>query len=148
MKKIRIGTTPIWLLLIAGLSAYGAFRHPWISYRECVKDPGLCRGRVIESFREPMIGTISSDGFILLQRGETPVFVHADTTGLKSGEYTGLKAVLREDGSLEAVRLVVARGRREKMIISLIPAALIVLLFLIRFRFDFREWMFYRRNRA
>ncbi len=148
MRNFRFGSTRYWILLLAGLSVYGRLHHPWISYRECVRDPGRCRGRVIESFREPMIGPIGPDGFTLLQRGEKPVFVHADTTGLKSGEYTGLKAVLREDGSLEAARIVVARGRREKMIISLIPAALIVLLFLIRFRFDFRDRTFYRRIRA
>lgn len=148
MKKIRIGTTPIWLLLLAGLSAYGAFRHPWISYRECVRDPGRCRGRVIEAFREPKIGEITADGFTLLQRGEKPVFVHADTTGLKTGEYTGLKAVLLEDGTLRADIAVTAYKRREKMYFSLIPASIIVALFLIRFRFDFREWTFRRRIRA
>lgn len=140
--------TPLWLILLAGLSVYGRFHHPWTSYRECARDPGRCRGRVIESFREPMIGPIGPDGFTLLQRGEKPVFVHADTAGLKSGEYVGLRAVLLEDGSLEAMQFVVARGRREKMIISLIPAALIVFLFLMRFPFDFRRLIFERRNRA
>jgi hypothetical protein len=123
-------------------------RHPWISYRECVKDPARYRGRVIEAFREPMIGPVSADGFTLLQRGEKPVFVHADTTGLKSGEYTGLRAVLLEDGTLKAEIAVTAYRRREKMIFSLIPAVLIVLLFGARFRFNFRSLIFERRNRA
>jgi hypothetical protein len=63
-------------------------------------------------------------------------------------EYTGLRAVLLEDGTLKAEIAVTAYRRREKMIFSLIPAVLIVLLFGARFRFNFRSLIFERRNRA
>jgi hypothetical protein len=136
------------ILLLAGLSATGALRHPWISYRECVRDPGRYRGRVIEGFREAEIGHVTPDGFDLLQKGEKPVFVHTDATGLKTGEYVALKAVLLDDGSLRAVRVVMAEGRREKMVLSLIPAVLGIVLLLARFRFEPRGMIFERRRRA
>jgi hypothetical protein len=148
LKAVRFGSTPWLALLVASLCVYGALRHPWISYRECRRDPARCEGRVIEGFREAMIGPVSADGFTLLQRGDEPVFVHADTAGLKSGEYVSLKAVLLADGSLRAVRAVMAERRREKMALSLVPAVFGVVLFMVRFRFDFRSRMFKRRRRA
>jgi hypothetical protein len=135
-------------LILGLLSAYGALHHPWTAYADCLADPVACDGRVIEEFRESTIGAIRADGFELLQRGERPVFVRADTAGLKTGEYIALKAVYHKEGVLTATRTAVAYRRREKMAFSLVPAVLVIFLFFRRFRFDRSGWEFRARSDA
>jgi hypothetical protein len=148
VKIPKTGPTFWLILLIVCLSTIGSLRHPWISYRQCLADPARYRGRVIEGFREPIIGPLAAGGFTLLQKGEKPVFVHTDAACLRTGEYVGLRAVLLEDGSLRAVAVVMAERRREKMALSLIPAVLGIILLLARFRFKPRGMTFERRRRA
>jgi len=141
------------LLLLLGLvlillAAYGAFHHPWISYADCIADPAACDGLVVEEFHEPRIGEIRPDGFELLQRGEAPVFVAADTSGLVSGEFVGLKAVFHREGTLTAKVVKVASRRREKMAVSLIPPVLVLFLFFRNFRFNAKRLEFGMRTDA
>jgi hypothetical protein len=135
-------------LVLALLSGYGALHHPWLSYSECISEPGRYDGRLVEEFHEPLIGAIRKDGFELLQRGEAPVFVSADTTGLVSGEFVSLKAVFHKDGPMAATVAVVASRRKEKMILSLFPAVLILALFFINFRFNPKRFEFEPRSHA
>jgi hypothetical protein len=135
-------------LILVLLSGYGAFHHPWLSYRECVSDPVRYDGRLVEEFHEPVIGAIRKDGFELLQRGEAPVFVWADTAGLASGEFVSLKAVFHKDGPMAATVAVVASRRKEKMILSLFPAVLIIVLFFRNFRFNTKRLEFESRPHA
>jgi hypothetical protein len=154
MKSLRgFGVLRAALLLLLGLilgllSAYGAHHHPWISYADCLADPAACDGRLVEEFRESMIGAIHADGFELLQRGERPVFVKADTADLKMGEFIALKAVYHREGPLTATKMKVAYGRREKMAVSLVPAALVIFLFFRQFRFNRNLWEFGTRSDA
>jgi hypothetical protein len=144
----RAGLLLLLGLILSLLSAYGALRHPWTSYADCLGDPSSCDGRLVEEFREPRIGTIRADGFELLQRGEAPVFVVADTSGLISGEFVALKAVYHKEGTLTATVVKVASRRREKMIVSLFPAALILFLFFRNFRFSAKRFEFEMRSDA
>ena len=135
-------------LILGLLSAYGARHHPWISYADCLADPAAYDGRLVEEFREPLIGAIHADGFELRQRGERPVFVRADTVGLKTGEYVALKAVYHREGYLTAVVAKVASGRREKMALSLVPALLVIILFFRQFGFKWKTFEFGMKNDA
>ena len=141
------------LLLFIGLGIgllcwTSAFRHPWISFADCIANPDKYDDRLVEEFREPLIGAIHADGFELRQRGERPVFVRADTVGLKTGEYVALKAVYHREGYLTAVVAKVASGRREKMALSLVPALLIIILFFRQFCFKWKTFEFGMKNDA
>jgi hypothetical protein len=145
--------TRLLLLFLIGLGigllcATSAFHHPWISYSDCVADPAAYDGRVVEGFREPVIGAVRAGGFELRQRGMSPVFVRADTAGLKTGEYVALKAVFHRDGGLTAIVAKVASGRREKMAVSLFPAFGILILFFRRFRFGWKTFEFEMKSDA
>jgi hypothetical protein len=137
------------LCLVLGLlSGYSAFHHPWLSYRDCVSDPVRYDGRLVEEFHEPVIGVLRKDGFELLQRGEYPIFVSADTAGLVSGEFVSLKAVFHRDGPMVATVALIASRRKEKMALSLLPAALILALFCKIFRFNLKRFEFEPRSHA
>ena len=145
---LRAGLLLLLGLILCLLSAYGAHHHPWIAYSDCIADPAAFDGRLVEEFREPMIGAIRPDGFELLQRGETPVFVAADTSGLVSGEFAALKAVYHKEGTLTATVVQVASFRREKMVVSLFPAILVLFFFFRNFRFDAERFEFGMRSDA
>jgi hypothetical protein len=123
------------LAVAAGLCAYGRWSKPWLSYAECLENPARCEGRVVGLFREPVIGELRAGGFMLRQRDLPPVFVAADTAGLRPGEFVALAAVFRDGGArLEAVEIRIAWLRREKMAVSLLPVPLVAFLFLRAFR--------------
>jgi hypothetical protein len=135
-------------ICLVGLSVRSGLFHPWISYRQCLADPERYDGRLVESFHEPKIGKIRADGFVLQQRDEDPVFVKADTAGLKSGEFIAFKAVFHKGRPLAAAGLRVADRRREKMAFSLVPAVAAVVLFLRLFRFNPSAFEFETKRRA
>ncbi len=137
MKK-RLLYIFLLLLGIFSLSYFTVHHHPWISVADCLEDPEKYDGAVVTSYHEPTIGKIYSDGFDLLQKHHPSIRVYADTTGLIEGEYVGLKAVFQKEGYLKAVELVVARKRREKIWISILPVILIGILLLKYFRLNIK----------
>ena len=135
---MKIRSLYIFLLLLGlfSLSYFSVHHHPWISVADCLEDPEKYDGAVVTSYHEPIIGEINADGFNLLQKHNPSIRVYADTTGLIKGEYVGLKAVFRKEGYLKKVELIVARKRREKIWISILPTILIGFLLLKYFRLN------------
>ncbi len=130
-RWIRIA---FFTVLLFGLCVYGRYFHPWISLSDCLKHPEKYHGHVVSSFDEPVIGKIDSTGFELLHKGGPPVYVYADTLGLKTGEFVALSGVFHREGYLTAIRCAVAHRRREKMAVSVIPVIFVGILFFRYFR--------------
>jgi hypothetical protein len=133
----------IILLLLLGLfllSYFSVHDHPWISVADCLENPEKYDGAIITSYHEPQIGEIYVDGFVLLQKHNPSIRVYANTTGLTKNEYVGLKAVFHKTGYLKAVDLIVARKRREKIWISVIPTLLVGVLLLRYFRLNWKPF--------
>ena len=125
------------LTILTGILCYYSARcHPWTDLKSCLNDPEAFDLRVVEQFDEPVIGKLLPDGFMLHHRQGPPVRVYADTTGLVQGEYIGMKAVFHREGYLEALSLRVARNRRYKIGLSMIPVIIIGILFIRVFRWD------------
>jgi hypothetical protein len=140
----------IFLLLssLFSLSYFSVHHHPWISVTDCLKNPDKYNGVVVTNYFEPTIGKIYADGFNLLQKHNPSIRVDADTTGLIKGEYVGLKAIFHKAGYLKAVDLVVARKRREKIWISVIPTILIGFLLLRYFRLNWKPFQIELKKHA
>jgi len=120
--------------LLFGLCVYGRYFHPWISLSDCLNDPEKYDGQVVSSFDEPVIGKIHADGFELIHKAGPPLYVYADTSGLKTGEFVALTARFHKEGHLTAIRAAVAYRRREKMAVSVIPVIFVGILFFRHFR--------------
>lgn len=144
-KPYRIA---VIVIVMIGLSLYGRFHNPWLGLEECLKDPQRYDGRIVNEFREPRIQSIVAGGFILAQRDGPSIRVVGSMTGLKIGEYVGLNAVFHKEGYLEAVAFRMARNRREKMALSLIPAVLVLVLLAVDFRIQRHPPAITRRNHA
>jgi hypothetical protein len=144
----RFLSLSILFILLVCLSLYGKYHHPWINLQMCQKNPKIYDGHTVTSFSEPRIGQIYSDGFQLIQKDSPPIRVLADTAGLETGEFVGLKAVFHDEGYLTAVSIHVAHYRRSKIWISVIPAV-IVLFFMIRyFRLNIKKYQIELRSDA
>lgn len=133
-------------LLLFGFCGYARYFHPWISLSDCIKHPERYDRHVVLSFDEPVIGKIDSTGFELLYKGGPPIYVYADTSGLKSGEFVALSAVFHKEGYLVALRAAVAYRRREKMAVSVIPVIFVGILFFRYFRI--RHFQIERKERS
>jgi len=147
MNKRRIALL-ILTMTAAGLCVRSALRHPWTSLNQCLDQPERYDGHEVTQFREPVIGKLFADGFELLQKDGPPVRVYCDTTGLIRGEFVGIRATFHRQGYLDQTYLQIATLRREKMVISVLPAVLVVGLFMCRFRWNRRKFQIEPRDRA
>ena len=136
------------LALLAGLSVYTAHVNPWLDVVRCLQDPVAYDGRIVNWYREPLVGEIYANGFQLLQRQTPSIRVYADTSGLVSGEYIGMKAVFHKQGYLEAVSLQPAKNRRKKIGVSVAPALLVALLLVRYYRINPKKFHIERRKHA
>jgi hypothetical protein len=148
--KYRLIIMFLFILLLTALSIYGAKYHPWTNVNQCLTNPEYYHGEVVTHYREPMIGDIYSDGFLLLQRHGPSVRVYADTTGkgLIKGKYIGLVARFHKEGYLEAIRIGVSLRRKTKIWVSILPVLLIGTLFLVCFRWNKLTLSFELRSHA
>jgi hypothetical protein len=135
---MKIRSLYIFLLFLGlfSLSYFSVHYHPWISVADCLENPDKYDGAEVTNYHEPLIGEIYADGFDLLQKHNPSIHVYSDTAELIEGEYIGLKAIFHKEGYLKVVDLVVARKRREKIWISILPVILIGFLLLKYFRLN------------
>jgi len=126
------------LIPLIALSFYNVHYHPWVSLNDCYENPEKYDGQLVTHFREPMIAEIQDNGFILKQYQGPSIKVFANTKDLKIGEFVGLKAIFHKEGYLEAVTCRVAKNRRYKIWLSVIPVVLIAFLLMRFFRIDWK----------
>ncbi|RKY82772.1 hypothetical protein DRQ07_00330 [candidate division KSB1 bacterium] len=138
----------ISIVVLTGLAIYNYNAHPWIDVAQCMNDPENYDGKIVEKFREPMIGKILNDGFILKQKHGQSIRVYADTSGLKTGEYLGLTARFHKEGYLEAVKIKVSKYRRYKIWLSVIPVFFVLFLLIFNLKFNWKKFYFELKNNA
>jgi len=148
IMNLRIVGIIIIFLAIAGLGYYNYRTNPWISVSDCLDDPESYDGAVVTRFREPMIKSICGNGFVLSQKQGPEIKVVMDTTGLRTGEFVGLRAVFHREGYLEAVKFHMSERRRYKIWLSVPPVLLVMLLCLRYFRFNSRTGYIELRKNA
>lgn len=134
--------------LLIALLYYGAHFHPWIETSDCLEHPDEYDGKLVTLYSEPMIGDIYSDGFQLLQKHMPPIRVYSDTTGLRTGEFIGLRATFHREGYLKAVSFRVARNRRYKIWLSVVPVVFIGIALLHFFRINWKPFQIELRTHA
>lgn len=135
-KWYRIIIAAILFIILLLICYYYNNHNPWLSLDTCLKDPIKYHGAKVTNFREPMIGKIHADGFILKQKNRKDIKVYADTTGLTPNKYIGLVATFYKEGYLKANILKVSANRRYKILLSIIPTLLVLFLFTRVFRWN------------
>ena len=124
MKKRSVALIILFSSILMA-SYYTVHHHPWIKTSDCLKAPEAYDGRLVTHYEESMVGQIYADSFQLLQKGEPPIRVYSDTAGLRTGEYISMTATFHKSGYLKAVSLRIARNRRYKIWLSVLPVVFI-----------------------
>lgn len=127
---------PILLFLLA---FHSARTYPVLSLNDCMEDPDAYDEQIVSWYNEPMIGEIYNDGFLLVQGQGPSIRVLADTAGLIPGKFIGMVSVFHEEGYLESKKLVVARNRRYKIWLSVIPVFIVGFLLLKTIRINWKK---------
>jgi len=138
----------ILLVILILPCLYTGWTHPWLNIEECLQNPKKYDGKLITEYWEAKIGEIYSDGFQLIQRHAPYIRVYCDTTGLKTGEFVGLKAFFNKNGYLRAEKVTMAHNRKYKIWLSVIPVIFVLFLFIRYFNFNLKKIQFELRYNA
>jgi len=136
---------PALLFFLIYLMWYGFQNAPSITLRMCLENPALYDGCNIGIGNEATIAQLIPGGFLIKQMGKT-MRVYGDSQNASAGDFVQLRAIFHEEGYLELVHFHVAKKRRVKIFVSLVPTLLILIIFFKRFKFDWRQILFYERN--
>lgn len=112
-------------ILLGLLMAHSRFCHPWLSLGKCMTNPEKYDQHIVTHFKEPRIGQIENNGFWLIEKHGSTIFVKMDTTGLIKNEYIGITAIYNKGSYLHPLRFTVAKRRRYKIFLSILPVILI-----------------------
>lgn len=110
----------------------------------CLKDPLRYDGQEIGVGTEATVVEILPDGFLLHEMGQT-IRVEGDPQNASQGDFVRMRAVFHKQGYLELKHLYVAKGRRLKILVSIVPALLILFFVLRTYRFDWKQLLFIER---
>jgi len=134
----------VYMFILTALIVYGFLYHPGVTLSDCLASPNQYDGAIIEVGNEAKVEKVFHDGFIIRQLGRS-VRVAGTTSDVKPGEFVLLLARFHKPSSLEAIRIRIAKNRRMKIWLSVIPALLAAGYFFRRYRFDFRTLYFLER---
>ena len=127
--------------------AYDFCMHIWFLpvKKMCLENPDRFDGEVIEVGGEATVRDRLPDGFTIEYLGQI-VRVDGTHPHLKKREFLSLIAVFHKEGPwLESLDIHIARYRRLKIVISVLPVIGVGFLLIIRYRFDPGRFEFVER---
>ncbi|MFC2061951.1 hypothetical protein ACFLUV_05510 [Elusimicrobiota bacterium] len=133
----------ILLLIIMGL--WNLNNSVEIKLSDCLADPAAYNLTELKIANDAVILNVKYNSFTILSRGNTiPVKITGNQRINESavGRYISLAAVYHKEGYLEMKKYHVHYFRRIKMLVSVIIAAIISIIFLLNYRFDFKKLVF------
>ena len=110
-----------------------------------ILNPEKYDGSTIIVGNEATVQEIHDDGFTIQQMGKN-VRVFYSETDVRTSEFVVLKSTFHKPNTLQAHKVRIAKKRRAKIWLSVIPALLVCLYFIRRFRFNFRKFYFEERR--
>ena len=137
----RLLRITLYILVMTGLLIYGKISYPVITLDMCFNEPARYDGITLSLGAAITVREIFADGFSIHQFGRI-VKVKGDASGLAPGDYISIIAVFHKEGWLDLVDSHVARGRRYKILVSLLPAVLVLIFFCTSFTFDRNYYAF------
>lgn len=143
-KVLRLVRISLYLLVLGGLIGYGAKYHPGVTLAMCLAEPTRYDGAVIDVGNEAIVQSVAATTFTIRYLNRT-VNVEGKLPETSVGQFIYLKARFVAPDRLEALGIRVATQRRSKIILSIIPAVIILFWFFRRFRFNLSGMVFEER---
>lgn len=141
----RILKALVLALVLLALSLYGKFFDPTITLQMCLQNPQKYDGALIEIGTETTVKEILADGFTIEQMGKV-VKVAGKTENISPNKFVSLQVVFHKGPWLELKKSHIAKYRRLKIAVSVIPALFIFFLFLREYTFRFNRFEFIERR--
>ena len=132
------------LLVLAILVWYGYHFRPKMTLKMCLDDPLRYDGKEIGVWAESKVVELLPDGFLVKEMSYT-IRVVGDPQNASPGDYVRMRAVFHKEGYLELKRLYVAKEKRLKIVVSIVPVLLVLFLLFKTYRFDWSR-MFFREK--
>ena len=132
MNITRIITGLIVLTLICAWAQYSC---PYPELAQMLKNPEPYAGKRVAILIEARVTALTTDGFMLDQRGEQ-LQVHAAVKNPPLDEFVSVAGIFQPPNHLHADTVHLAQGRRWKMAVSVIPVLALVFLLPLALRFD------------
>ncbi|MGQ9560087.1 MAG: hypothetical protein ACUVWA_06210 [Candidatus Oleimicrobiaceae bacterium] len=132
-------------MLLVALTYYGYRAFPEIRLADCLHDPARYDGALITVGTEATVERVLPDGFLVRQMGRV-VRVIGDAGNARPGDFVRFRARFHREGHLTLEQLYVAKRRRAKVAVSILPALLVVALVIKTYRFDPHRLCFVERK--
>ena len=129
------------LLSLIALVWYGYRFNPRVMLKMCLDDPIKYDGIGIEVGTEAKVTKLLPDGFIVKEAGRT-IRVKGNPQNASMGDFVRMRAVFHKEGYLELKRLQVAKGKYIKIVVSIVPALLVLFLLFRTYKFDWHRILF------
>jgi hypothetical protein len=133
-----------YFCVLVALVWYGKVFNPAVTLQMCLNNPEKYDGTLIEVGDEARIVDISDAWFTIEQMGKI-VRVVGSHKELRPHEYISLQGIFHREGWIGLTKVYVAVMRRYKILISIVPVIIILILFIRSFRFDGRRCHFTER---
>ena len=146
-NKGRITVIVVLLILLVALMHYGFKHYPSVTLQMCLDNPTRYHGTEIGIGTEATISKLDTDGFFIQQMGNS-VKVFGEADNVRLGDFVQMRAIFHKAGYLELRQLYIAKKRRQKIVVSIAPTVLVLVLFLKTYKFDLRRFLFCERNDA
>ncbi|NIA30166.1 MAG: hypothetical protein GWP06_09675 [Actinobacteria bacterium] len=141
----RIMQVLVLALVLLALSLYGKYFDPTITLQMCLQNPQKYDGALIEIGTETTVREILADGFTIEQMGKV-VKVVGKTDNIFPNEFVSLQVVFHKGPWLELKKSHIAKYRRVKIAVSVIPVLFVFVLFFREYKFRFRKFKFVERR--
>ena len=135
---------PALLFILICLIWFGFQNAPSITLQMCLDNPTYYDGYEIGVGNEATIAQLLPEGFLVRQMSNT-IRVSGGPQNASVGDFVQLRAIFHKEGYLELVKMHVAKQRRAKIFISVVPTLLILFIFFRRFKFNWRQMFFHER---
>lgn len=137
--------TLVLVLILVGLVYYGYRNNPSVGLQVCLDNPLGYDGREIGVGTEATVVRRLTDGFIVKELGRT-IRVEGNPQEASPGDFVRMRGVFHKEGYLELKQLYVAKQRRLKILISIVPVLFVLVLFFRTYRFDWRRLLFTEKD--
>ncbi len=143
MTLFRFSRILILAFSLVALIWYGHSRYPAITLQMCLADPDRYDGTTIVVGNEATVSQNVEDGFYIRQMGREVKVITESSFDI--GEFIILQAVFHKPNLLFAEKIRIAKKRRWKIWLSVIPAIAVCAFFIKRYRFNTRNFYFEER---
>jgi len=115
----------IGIVLLVVLGAWAHYSNPYPTLPEILENPQKFHGHRVGGFNEATVAKKTDQGFVLVSQGKE-LYVATDAQIADTGTYVSVAGTFRAPNRLAAEAVYFARGRRVKVLVSVL--ALVILL--------------------